>query len=72
MRIFTSMAVLDFKTLLSIATPFSVKANGTLRVPPQLDITFCDIKFENSNEIKVTTVSEKAMSRRMAYRDRIL
>ena len=48
MRIFTSIAVLDFKTLLKTAKPFTVKAFDNLREHPQIDITLCDIKFENS------------------------
>ena len=30
----------------SIITPCSVKAKGSLRLPPQLDVTICDFKFE--------------------------
>ena len=45
---FTPMAVSLLSTLDNIATPCSVKAEGDFLVPPQLDVTFCDIKFLNS------------------------
>lgn len=44
----TAIAVSLFKMLESIATPCSVKALGSFLVPPQLDVTFCDIKSLNS------------------------
>jgi hypothetical protein len=33
-------------TLESIATPCSVKARGRYRLPPQLEVTNCDLKLE--------------------------
>ncbi|EXY64266.1 hypothetical protein M115_3682 [Bacteroides fragilis str. 3719 T6] len=32
-----------------MASPCSVKAKGSLRVPPQLDITICDFKISHSS-----------------------
>lgn len=32
-------------TVASIEAPRSVKAYGSLRVPPQLDVAFCDFKL---------------------------
>ena len=47
--IFTAIALELFNTLESIDTPNSVKAYGVFLVPPQLDVTDCDIKFVNSS-----------------------
>ena len=46
----TRTAVGERSTLESMATPCSVNAQGSFRWPPcpELDITFCDIKFVNS------------------------
>lgn len=46
---FTSIARSLFSTLESMATPCSVKVKGSFLLPPQLDITICDFKFENSD-----------------------
>ena len=46
--IFTCIALLEFKIEESIKIPCSVNTLGLLRVPPQLDIPNCDIKFLNS------------------------
>ena len=43
--ILTCTARLLFKTLDSMATPCSVKALGSLRVPPQLDVPNWNFKF---------------------------
>lgn len=58
-RMLASIAIGERNMPLNIATPFSVKANGSFRVPPQpesglfslsfpLDVTNCDFKFSNS------------------------
>jgi len=39
----------ELRTLDNMATPFSVKAYGSLRVPPQLDVPKWNIKFFNSS-----------------------
>lgn len=55
MRIFTSIAVSDFNTLLSIATPFSVKAKGIYFIfcpRPAFKVAICDLEhssLESSN-----------------------
>jgi hypothetical protein len=46
--IFTSMAVLLFKMLDSIATPCSVKAIGLYLVPPHLEVPNWLLKFSSS------------------------
>lgn len=50
-RMFTSTAVGECNTPLSIATPFSVNAYGRLRAPIriELDVAFCDFQFSNSS-----------------------
>ncbi len=42
------IAVLLRKTVASMAMPCSVKAYGSLHRSPQLDVAFCDIKFDIS------------------------
>ena len=43
--IFTSIATSLFKMLDSMATPCSVNAFGSFRLPPQLDVAICDFKY---------------------------
>ena len=46
--IFTSIAVLLFKILDSIATPCSVNTFGLYREPPQPDVEICGFKLFHS------------------------
>ena len=54
---FTAIAVLLLNTLLSIAIPFSVNANGNLRVPPQLDVAICDFNSAGDRDEYSSCVS---------------
>lgn len=50
LAILTIMALSEFKSLDSIATPFSVNAIGRCRIPPQLEVTICELlKFLHLN-----------------------
>ena len=51
-------------TVASIEAPRSVKAYGSLRVPPQLDVAFCDFKLASEFDVafcdfKIFTSSSK-------------
>ncbi len=45
---FTSIAFSLLKTEENMATPCSVNAYGSFLIPPQLDVTICDFKLEDS------------------------
>ena len=43
------LALLHLSTFASCKTPSSVKTKGRYRCPPQLEVTICDLKGENSS-----------------------
>ena len=46
MRTDAATAVGEFNTDANMIMPCSVKAYGRYRLPPQLEVTICDLKFE--------------------------
>ena len=68
-RIFTSMALSERRTLLSIATPFSVKAYGIYLEPPlpPFEVTICDLKHSSFVSWNIKSVGNRWILRLTAW-----